>query len=50
VGPLQGPIAKALGNTDFSWAAGMLVAGGLYYALARNRVRAPEAPERFARP
>lgn len=40
VGPLQGPIAKALGNTDFSWAAGMLVAGGLYWMLARDRVRA----------
>jgi nucleobase:cation symporter-1, NCS1 family len=39
VGPLQGPIAKALGNTDFSWAAGMLVAGGLYWALAAARVR-----------
>jgi nucleobase:cation symporter-1, NCS1 family len=39
VGPLQGPIAKALGNTDFSWAAGMLVAGGLYWILARDRVR-----------
>jgi NCS1 nucleoside transporter family len=48
VGPLQGPIAKALGNTDFSWAAGMLVAGGLYWALARNRVRGT-TPERFAR-
>jgi agmatinase len=36
VGPLQGPIAKALGNTDFSWAAGMFVAGGLYYFLARG--------------
>jgi NCS1 nucleoside transporter family len=50
VGPLQGPVAKALGNTDFSWAAGMIVAGGLYYALARNRVRAaPATAERFAR-
>jgi NCS1 nucleoside transporter family len=39
VGPLQGPIAKALGNTDFSWAAGMLVAGGLYWVLAAARVR-----------
>jgi nucleobase:cation symporter-1, NCS1 family len=39
VGPLQGPIAKALGNTDFSWTAGMLVAGGLYWALAASRVR-----------
>ena len=36
---MQGPVAKALGNTDFSWAAGMLVAGGLYYFLARDRVR-----------
>jgi NCS1 family nucleobase:cation symporter-1 len=39
VGPLQGPIAKALWNTDFSWAAGMLVAGGLYWILAAARVR-----------
>jgi NCS1 family nucleobase:cation symporter-1 len=39
VGPLQGPIAKALGNTDFSWAAGMLVAGGLYWILASGRIR-----------
>jgi NCS1 nucleoside transporter family len=48
VGPLQGPLAKALGDTDFSWAAGMIVAGGLYYLLARNRVRDANA-ERFAR-
>jgi nucleobase:cation symporter-1, NCS1 family len=48
VGPLQGPLAKALGDTDFSWAAGMLVAGGLYYALARDRVRAT-TPTRFGR-
>jgi nucleobase:cation symporter-1, NCS1 family len=48
VGPLQGPIAKALGNTDFSWAAGMLVAGGLYWALAGSRVR-DTSGERFAR-
>ena len=39
VEPLQGPIAKATGNTDFSWAAGMLVAGGLYWLLARERIR-----------
>jgi NCS1 family nucleobase:cation symporter-1 len=39
VGPLQGPVAKALGNTDFSWAAGMIVAGGLYWFLAAERVR-----------
>jgi NCS1 family nucleobase:cation symporter-1 len=49
VGPLQGPIAKALGNTDFSWAAGMLVAGGLYWVLAGNRVRGATTTERFAR-
>jgi NCS1 nucleoside transporter family len=48
VGPLQGPIAKALGNTDFSWAAGMLVAGGLYWLLARDRVRGTTTT-RFAR-
>ena len=39
VGPMQGPIARALGNTDFSWAAGMIVAGALYYWLAAQRVR-----------
>src|SRR3954471_15911997 len=52
VSALQGPVAKGLGNTDFSWAGGIVVAGGLYYVLARNRVRAttPTAPdERFAR-
>jgi nucleobase:cation symporter-1, NCS1 family len=43
VGPLRGPIAKALGNTDFSWAAGMLVAGGLYWLLAGERVRRTQA-------
>jgi NCS1 nucleoside transporter family len=48
VGPLQGPLAKGLGNTDFSWAAGMLVAGGLYWALAGNRVRETSS-ERFSR-
>jgi NCS1 family nucleobase:cation symporter-1 len=48
VGPMQGPIAKATGNTDFSWAAGMLVAGGLYWALAGERVRRSES-QRFAR-
>jgi NCS1 nucleoside transporter family len=36
---LQGPVAKGLGNTDFSWAAGIVVAGGLYWALAAERVR-----------
>ena len=48
VEPLQGPIAKATGNTDFSWAAGMLVAGGLYWLLARERIRRSTS-ERFAR-
>jgi NCS1 nucleoside transporter family len=42
---LQGPIARALGNTDFSWLSGGLVAGGLYYALSvRARRRAAAAP------
>jgi purine-cytosine permease-like protein len=36
---MQGPIAKALGNTDFSWAGGLLVSGGLYYILSASRVR-----------
>ncbi|MEO3800181.1 cytosine permease [Nonomuraea sp. B1E8] len=36
----QGPIARALNDTDFSWLSGGLVAGGLYYALTRARVRA----------
>jgi hypothetical protein len=48
VGPMQGPIAKATGNMDFSWAAGMLVAGGLYWLLARDRVRRSTS-ERFVR-
>ncbi|WP_329086329.1 MULTISPECIES: purine-cytosine permease family protein [unclassified Streptosporangium] len=30
----QGPIARALGDTDFSWLSGSLVAGGLYYLFA----------------
>ena len=35
VEPLQGPIARALNGLDLSWLAGMLTAGGLYYALNR---------------
>jgi nucleobase:cation symporter-1, NCS1 family len=35
VGPLQGPIARALNGVDLSWAAGLLVTGTLYYALCR---------------
>ncbi|WP_454198648.1 purine-cytosine permease family protein [Nocardia sp. Marseille-Q1738] len=30
---MQGPVAKALGNTDFSWLSGSLVAGGIYGIL-----------------
>ncbi|MGW4714166.1 purine-cytosine permease family protein [Nocardia sp. NPDC004260] len=40
VSAMQGPVAKALGNTDFSWLSGSLVAGGLYGLLslgARSR-------------
>jgi NCS1 nucleoside transporter family len=33
---MQGPVAVALGNTDFSWLSGSFVAGALYYALARR--------------
>jgi NCS1 family nucleobase:cation symporter-1 len=35
---MQGPLAKALGNTDFSWLSGSLVAGGLYFLLTRREV------------
>ena len=35
---MQGPLATTLGNTDFSWLSGSLVAGVLYLGLAR-RVR-----------
>ncbi|CAN3130805.1 cytosine permease [Mycobacterium sp. smrl_JER01] len=34
---MQGPIATALGNTDFSWLSGSLVAGALYFLLVRLR-------------
>ena len=33
---MQGPVATALGNTDFSWLSGSVVAGGLYYLLSRR--------------
>lgn len=36
---MQGPLALAMNNTDFSWAAGGLVAGGLHYLLARKEHR-----------
>ena len=35
---MQGPVATALGNTDFSWLSGSVVAGGLYFLLARRSV------------
>lgn len=38
----NGPIAKAL-DTDLSWAAGPLVAGGIYWALGRQQVVAEAA-------
>jgi NCS1 family nucleobase:cation symporter-1 len=34
---MQGPIATTLGNTDFSWLSSGVVAGGLYFVLARRR-------------
>lgn len=40
VSAMQGPLARALGNTDFSWLAGGLVAGGLHFLLARREERA----------
>ena len=33
---MQGPVATAMGNTDFSWLSGSVVAGGLYYVLGRR--------------
>jgi NCS1 family nucleobase:cation symporter-1 len=38
---MQGPVAKALDNTDFSWLAGMVVGGGVYYLLGGARLRQP---------
>lgn len=35
----QGPLARAFGDTDFSWLSGALVAGGLHYLLSRRRAR-----------
>lgn len=34
---LQGPVARALGGLDLSWLAGMIVAGGSYWLLARKQ-------------
>ena len=33
---MQGPVATAMNNTDFSWLSGSVVAGGLYYLVARR--------------
>ena len=33
---MQGPVARLLNNTDLSWLAGGLVAGGLYLVLSRR--------------
>jgi NCS1 nucleoside transporter family len=37
---MQGPLATALGNSDFSWLSGGVVAGALYFLLTRRTVRA----------
>ncbi|GER24328.1 cytosine permease [Zafaria cholistanensis] len=36
---LQGPLATAAGGIDFSWLAGTLTAGGVYFALGYRRFR-----------
>jgi nucleobase:cation symporter-1, NCS1 family len=36
---MQGPVATELGNTDFSWLSGGVVAGGLYFLLGRRSLR-----------
>jgi NCS1 family nucleobase:cation symporter-1 len=40
---LQGPFAKSLNDVDFSWLAGTLVAGIVYYGLAQLRLRSQAA-------
>jgi cytosine/uracil/thiamine/allantoin permease len=46
---MQGPIAVALGITDFSWLSGALVAGGLYATVGR-RALSPATPDVAPRP
>jgi NCS1 family nucleobase:cation symporter-1 len=46
VAPLQGPIARALDGLDLSWLAGMLTAGGIYYASHRLGLLTREAQSR----
>jgi len=36
----EGPLAKAFGGADIAWILGLIVAGGLYYLLMRDRVSA----------
>jgi purine-cytosine permease-like protein len=43
-GIYEGPIAKALGDVDISWAPGLLVAAVAYYVLMRNVDLAKEQP------
>jgi cytosine/uracil/thiamine/allantoin permease len=35
-GVFEGPVAKALGDVDISWAPGLLVAGVVYWGLMRG--------------
>ncbi|MDA8331002.1 MAG: cytosine permease [Candidatus Dormibacteraeota bacterium] len=44
--PFVGPLSKATGGADFSWALGIIVGGLVYFALSRLSVRREvEAPE-----
>lgn len=35
---MQGPVARLLSNSDFSWAAALFVSGALFYVLQRARL------------
>jgi len=39
----EGPVSKALSGSDFTWVLGPIVAGALYFVLARAEVRASAA-------
>src|ERR1700733_6329700 len=39
----EGPISKSLSGSDLTWILGPIVAGALYYAIARDEVRATAA-------
>lgn len=41
---MRGPVATALGNTDFSWLSGVLVAGGLHFLLSRKAIHHARVP------